>query len=174
MGILSALSGKIYHFNSINTPIDNELAHRIKELDDDIEKLALAISFDVAQKSILQMFNPDNGVHRKFINDLSKDNLRNIWNILIIWTILTIISNKENINKEKLIKNTTLVLGLDEHKIDLSFAFFKDKKQAQQLMVLWHIICNQIKQDLDDENNFTEFTNFFVDIFNANYNKLSN
>lgn len=173
MGILNALSGKIYHFNSVNTPIANELAQRVKGLNDDIEKLAIAISYDIAQKSILELFNPDYGILKKYIKDLSKDNLQKIWSIIIVWTILTILNNKEYINKEKLINNTTIVLDLNEHEIELLFTFFRDKEQTQQLMILWRIICNHVDQDLDDIDNFIDFTNFFVDIFNSKYNKLS-
>ena len=34
MGLFSALSGKIYRFNSINQPIDNGIAAKIKGLED--------------------------------------------------------------------------------------------------------------------------------------------
>lgn len=172
MGIFSALSGKIYHFNSINTPIDNELAYRIRGLDDDAEKLVLAVAFDVAQQSILRIFHPDNGLHKKFIHSLSKDNLRNIWNIIIVFSIFTTLADEKSISREKLIKNITLVLGIDEHKLDLLFSFFENKDKGKQLMILWQVICNQIKPDLDNQDNFSKFTDFFVDIFNEKYEKI--
>jgi len=166
MGIFSALSGKIYHFNSINTPIDNELAHRIKELDNSIGKIALSASFNVAQATILQIFHPDKGVLKNYIHKLDKDDLRNIWHIIITYVIWQVVMNKDDNSKNDIIKKTTLVLGMDEHKLDLSFIFFKNKKQDEQLTMLWHIICNQIQPNLDDEKNLFEFSKLFVDIYN--------
>jgi len=166
MGIFSALSGKIRHFNSINTPIDNELAHRIKELDDSIGKIALLASFDVAQNTILQIFHPDNGILKNYILKLDKDGLRKIWHIIITYVIWQVVKNKDETEKTDIILKTALALGIDEHKLELSFIFFKDKKQNEQLIMLWHIICNQIQPNLDDEKNLFEFSKLFTDIYN--------
>lgn len=173
MGILSALSGKIYHFNSINTPIDNELAHRVQELDDSLEKLVLAVSFDVSSQSVLEMFHPDNGMFKKYINDLSKDNLRNIWNILIVWVAFQISEGNQNVNRKKVLKNLALVLGLNDRKIDMLSIPFKDKKQDYQLIALWDIICNQIGIKSDNDS-FNKFADLFINVFNKNFEKLNN
>ena len=51
MGLFSALSGKIYRFNSINIPIDNGIAARIKELDESsTERILLTMDIKKRKK----------------------------------------------------------------------------------------------------------------------------
>jgi len=171
MGLFSALSGKIYHFNSINTPIDNELAHRVTELDDNLEKMVLAVSFDVSSELILEIFHPDRGIYKKYIQNLSKDNLRNVWNILVIWVALEISKGNKNVNKKEVLKNITIVLGLNTRKINILSVPFKDKKQDYKLMALWNIICNQIGAESNNDI-LNKFANLFISIFDKKFEKL--
>lgn len=167
MSIFSALNGNIYHFNSINTPIDNELAYRIKGLDDSVGKITLSASFDIALKTVLQIFHPNDGIFKNYINKLNKDSLREIWYLIIIYVIWQIIEIRDD-DKDDIIKKSTLVLGVDEHRLNLYFMFFKDKEQNEQIFRLWHFICNQINPNLDNEENLFEFHKLFTD----NYNKI--
>ena len=166
MGLFSALSGKIYHFNSINTPIDNELAKKIKDLDDSIGKIALLVSFGVAQETISEIFHPDNGILRNYIKNLEKSGFRIIWNSIMTYVIWNILEEKNENEKNDIIKKTMLVLEMDKHKLDLHFIIYKNKSQIEQLCILWQIICNQIQPGLDNDNNTFEFSNIFIDVYN--------
>lgn len=167
MGILSALSGQIYHFNKINTPIHNEMAHRIAQIDESIGKVSLAAALSIAQKSVAIIFDPNNGILKNHVNSLDRDKLKRIYDIIIAWVILQCIRKKQNDSDTKdLIKCTTLVLGLDEHKIDIMFTFFLNKNQQEQIVLLWNMICNQIQPELDNEDNTLDFFNQFIVFYN--------
>jgi len=85
---------------------------------------------------------------------------------------LYISDNDEKTNYKKVLNNLSLLLGLDENKIEIFFSMFKDKTQDKQLMLLWNIISNNIKPDIDNKDNFKKFTEAFINIFNYNYQKF--
>lgn len=167
MGLFSALSGKTYHYNSINTPIDNELADRIRELDVSAEKAILAMFFDITQKNVQGIFNPDTGIMKEHIQGMDRIRLKRIWNILIIYLLWHTLEDRQGTAKrKKLIKQATLVLGIDEHKMDIYFIPFKEKPYPEQLIALWNLICVQIGPDLDNYDNLTIFADMYAEIYN--------
>ncbi len=118
MGLFSALTGKVYRFNSINIPIDNGIATRIKEIDEvaeAAEKLFLAMAFDVAQKMVGQIFYLDHEIFKKSLDSLTKESLEKIYYILLdlsVSVIIQIPSIKVNIDlKKNIILNLAKISG---------------------------------------------------------------
>lgn len=173
MGIFSALNGKIYRFNSINTPIDNELANRIENLDNSTEKLILIMAFGVAQDTIQNIFHPDHGSFKNVLQNLEKDNLRYIYNIIMIYIMLNSLNLIKKVDEKLLKKNAMIVLGLDDKKIEILFTLFKNKPEAEQMIFLWDLICAQIRIGLEYED-LMENAKIFTEIYNNRYNRLKN
>src|SRR3989339_319634 len=92
MGIFSALSGKIYRFNSINIPIDNGIAERMKKLDESYERLIIIMAFGIAQQVIQEVFHPDRGIFKKSLDSLTKDSLEKIYYIILDSSLSQIIA----------------------------------------------------------------------------------
>ncbi|MBT4209955.1 MAG: hypothetical protein HOE19_03525 [Candidatus Komeilibacteria bacterium] len=154
MGLFSALSGKIYKFNSINTPMSNELDSKIFGLSDTPSQNIIRRGFFLAQQMILIMFHPDEGMFRTSISDLNSNKLKNIWNTIIIWDVS---SNDREYNADKLIESCSVVLGLEKRKIEILLEMFKGEDNTKKNMQLWIMICAQISEDADSSDNFSTF-----------------
>lgn len=112
MGYLfDALTGKIGHFNSINRPIDNGIASRIRELAEDSkpdesgEVLLITFSFGITQEVVSDLFHPDNGIFRKILGSITEDGLERVYKTIMDLSLFQIMQLPLNIRKEILINN---------------------------------------------------------------------
>lgn len=111
MGLFSALSGKIYRFNSINIPIDNGIAAKIKGLDDTPERFLLICAFGITQEMVGQIFHPDNGMFRKSLDSLTAESLAKVYYILLDLSVSSIIKLPLNIDETNIIEGLSKVSG---------------------------------------------------------------
>ena len=111
MGLFSALSGKIYRFNSINQPIDNGIAAKIKGLEDTPERFLLIAAFGITQEMVGQIFHPDHGMFRKSLDSLTAESLAKIYYILLDLSVSSIIKLPLNIDEKNIIEGLSKVSG---------------------------------------------------------------
>jgi len=168
MGILSALSGKVYHFNTINTPINNDLNSRIKNLEKSIEQIYLLACFDVSQKIIFGMFDPDNGMFAKQIKTLTEKSLKSIWFILMLACVEHAILDREkdNIFGQNMIDKLADIFEQSPAKIH-SLIEIGNMKEIDDLFFIeiWHQICNVIEENPENKINSTALTIAFIDLY---------
>jgi len=170
MGILSALSGKIYHFNSINTPIDNDISGRISKLDNSIEKISLAACFDISQRMVLGMFDPDNGMFSSKVKSLSEKKLRTIWFILMLACVeLTISSagNEISYGQNMVVQLANLFDQSQERINDLISEGKMQKIDSLFFTEIWYQICSVLEEDPENKINSTAFITAFSDIYDT-------
>ena len=111
MGLFSALSGKIYRFNSINQPIDNGIAAKIKGLEDTPERFLLIAAFGITQEVVGQIFHPDHGMFRKSLDSLTAESLAKVYYILLDLSVSSIIKLPLNIEEKNIIEGLSKVSG---------------------------------------------------------------
>lgn len=111
MGLFSALSGKIYRFNSINQPIDNGIATKIKGLEDTPERFLLIAAFGITQETVGQIFHPDNGMFRKSLDSLTAESLAKVYYILLDLSVSSITKLPLNIDEKNIIEGLSKVSG---------------------------------------------------------------
>lgn len=171
MGLLSALSEKIYHFNSINTPIDNELNKKILELENSIEKVSLIAAFYISQKMVLGMFNPDNGMFNNKIKLLTTQKLKTIWTMLIIASVEQLISTAglESDYGITVIHNTSKILNIPTDEIVNFIKLNTNDSESENIVLveIWDKICDTINEDPKNSVNSTAFIYAFSDLYNT-------
>jgi hypothetical protein len=111
MGLFSALSGKIYRFNSINQPIDNGIAAKIKGLEDTPERFLLIAAFGITQEMVGQIFHPDHGMFRKSLDSLTAESLAKVYYIVLDLSVSSIIKLPLNIEEKNIIDGLSKVSG---------------------------------------------------------------
>ena len=121
MGLFSALSGKIYRFNSINQHIDNRIAAIIKGLEDTAERFLLIAAFGITQEMIGQIFHPDRGMFKKSLNSLTAESLERVYYILLDLSVSSIMKLPLNIDEKNIIDGLSKVSGqsTDKTAIDI-------------------------------------------------------
>ena len=108
MGLFSALSGKIYRFNSINQPIDNGIAAKIKGLEDTPEIFLLIAAFGITQEIVGRIFHPDHG---KSLDSLTAESLAKVYYTLMDLSVSSIIKLPLNIDEKNIIEGLSKVSG---------------------------------------------------------------
>jgi len=168
MGLLSALSGKIYHLNSIITPVNNEIVDKIKNLEKSKEEGAFCLSFQATQKIIKNLFHPDEGILKDSIKQLDQDRLKKIYEILIMFIVIDMLygNNKvSDLKKERINNNAMIVLGLNIEQQNFLFNLFKDKSVENKMSLLWQSICRNANKNLIDDNHLMMFMEIYADSF---------
>lgn len=171
MGLFSALSGKIYRFNSINIPIDNGIATRIKELDESsTERILLTMAFGITQEMIGLIFHPDNGIFRKSLDLLTKESLGKTYYDLMDLVVSQLIQTPLfNINTEKLITDfATISQSTAEQKATDIEVY---KKTDSGVMKAYKNICHNLDRQEDSQSSIL-FGTSFIKIYNEVINKL--
>jgi predicted nuclease with TOPRIM domain len=166
MGIFSSLSGNNYHLNSILKPINSELADRIRALNPSVEQTGFTIAFDAATKIIMNLFHPDTGLFKTVIKQLEKDNMRKIYEILMLYILIDMCTREdavEELEKEKVIKTASIVFGLTEHKINELCSLFDNLSLKESIPLLWESICRLSNKDLRDSDNLYIFATIYRD-----------
>jgi len=149
MGYLfDALTGKIGHLNSINQPIDNGIASRIRELaeagkpDESGEVLLITFSFGITQEVVSDLFYPNNGIFRKVLASITKEGLESIYKTIMDLSLFQITQLPLNIKKEILINNFAKV---SESTPTEKEADIKDYEKAESsVMKAYRVICKHL------------------------------
>jgi len=171
MGLFSALSGKIYRFNSINIPIDNGIAARIKELDESsTDRILLTMAFGITQEMVGLIFHPDNGIFRKSLDSLTKDNLEKTYYVLLDLSVSQIIQTPMlNINSENLINNFAKISQSTASKKIEDVEIYK--KANSSVMKAYENICLNLSRQ-EDAQSAISFGSIFLKIYNEVITKL--
>jgi len=170
MGLFSALSGKIYRFNSINIPIDNGMAERIKKLDESYERLVIIMAFGIAQQIIQEIFHPDHGVFKKSLDSLTKDSLEKIYYIILDSSLNQIIAVPVlNIDQEKLINEYAKVAQSTQ---DVKTADINIYKQAESgVMKAYENVCLLLNRKGEAQSAIS-FGTTYLNLYNSVVDKL--
>jgi len=171
MGLFSALSGKIYRFNSINIPIDNGIAARIKELDESsTERILLTMSFGITQEMVGLIFHPDNGIFRKSLDSLTKESLEKTYYVLMDLSVSQIIQAPMlNINSENLISSFAKISQSTVDKKTEDIEVYK--KADSGVMKAYESICLNLNRQ-GDAQSAIPFGTSFLKIYNEVITKL--
>lgn len=171
MGLFSALSGKIYRFNSINIPIDNGIAARIKEMDESsIERILLTIVFGITQEMIGLIFHPDNGIFKKSLDSLTKESLEKTYNVLLDLSVSQIIQTSLfKIKTEKLIGDFAKISQSTAEQKAKDIEVYK--KADSGVMKAYENICHNLGRQEDAQSSVL-FGTSFINIYNEVTNKL--
>ena len=171
MGLFSALSGKIYRFNSINIPIDNGIAARIKELDESsTERILLTMAFGITQEMVGLIFHPDDGIFRKSLDSLTKESLEKTYYVLMDLSISQIIQTPMlNIDEKGLINDFAQISKstADKKKEDVEIY----KKAESGVMKAYENICQNLSRE-GDAQTAIPFGTSFIKIHNDVMTKL--
>jgi len=171
MGLFSALSGKIYHFNSINIPIDNGIAARIKELDESsTERILLTMAFGITQEMVGLIFHPDNGIFRKSLNSLTKESLGETYYVLMDLSVSQIIqTHMLNVDNEKLISDFAKISQSNTEKKTKDIEVYKNAESG--VMKAYENICQNLNRE-GDAQTAVPFGTSFIKIHNDVMTKL--
>ena len=171
MGLFSALSGKIYRFNSINIPIDNGIAARIKELEESsTERILLTMAFGTTQEMVGLIFHPDNGIFRKSLDSLTKESLEKIYYVLMDLSISQIIQTPMlNIDNKSLISSFAKISQSTEDKKIEDVETYK--KAESGVMKAYENICQNLNRE-GDAQSAIPFGTSFINIHNDVMTKL--
>lgn len=170
MGLLSALSGKIWHFNTINTPIDNDIHNKIMALDNSPEKISLGACFWTSQKMVLGMFEPDAGMFKDNIKSLTERSMKTVWIILMNACVEQVISalGHESKYAQNMVEKVAYVLGQPHEEIKELINLGNSIEMSDFFLELWEKICTTIGADPKNEASFIAFTTAFSDIYDTN------
>lgn len=174
MWLTDALSGRIRHFNSVAVPAYNNISNKIRNLEDGLEKLFLALSLDyIAQGGVDLFFRPDKGPAIKDIKEYNRHDFERLYAIFIIWASYDFCGffpdSQKNIIKNKL--ENILDLSKDEfndyyeklqHKTEVPVGFDK----------LWKEVTNIIHTIPNTEGNYLVFSREFSKVCREAYQKL--
>ena len=149
MGLFSALSGKIYRFNSINQPIDNGIAAKIKGLEDIPERFLLIAAFGITQKMVSQIFHPDNGMFRKSLDALTAESLAKIYYVLTDLSVSSILKLPLNIDEKGLIAGLSKVSGQSTDKTAEDIANYT--KADSGVMKAYENTCSALGKEQDSQ-----------------------
>lgn len=171
MGLFSALSGKIYRFNSINIPIDNGIAARIKGLDESsMERILLTMVFGITQEMIGLIFHPDNGIFRKSLDSLTKESLEKTYYALLNLGVSQIIQTPMlNIDSEKLISSFAKISESTTEKKSEDIEVYK--KADSSVMKAYENICLNLDRQGEAQSAIS-FGTSFINIYNEVIIKL--
>lgn len=168
MGIFSSLSGKNYHLNSILKPVNSEFADRIRALNPSVEQTGFTIAFDATTEIIMNLFHPDTGLFNTVIKQLEEDNIRKIYEILMLYILIDMCTGNnvvEELDKEKVFKTASIVFGLTEDKINDLYSIFNNLSLKESMPLLWESICRLSNKDLRDSDNLYIFATIYRDSF---------
>lgn len=171
MGLFSALSGKIYRFNSINIPIDNGIAARIKELDESsTERILLTMAFGITQEMVGLIFHPDNGIFRKSLDALTKESLEKTYYVLMDLSVSQIIQAPVlNVDSENLIANFAKI---SQSTVDKKTEDIEVYKKAESgVMKAYENICENLNIK-GEAQSAIPFGTSFINIHNEVMTKL--
>lgn len=171
MGLFSALSGKIYRFNSINIPIDNGIAARIKELDESsTERILLTMAFGITQEMVGLIFHPDNGIFRKSLDSLTKESLEKTYHVLMDLSVSQILQAPMlNVDSKSLIGNLAKILQSTESRKMEDVEIYK--KAESGVMKAYENICQNLNREGDAQTAIL-FGKSFINIHSEVMNKL--
>ena len=171
MGLFSALSGKIYRFNSINIPIDNGIAARIKQLDESsTERLLLVMAFGITQEMIGLIFHPDNGIFRKSLDSLTKESLGETYYVLLDLSVSQIMQAPMlNIDSEKIISSFAKISESTADKKTEDIEVYK--KADSSVMKAYENICLNLNRQGEAQSAIS-FGTSFLNIYNEVITKL--
>ena len=177
MGYLfDALTGKIGHFNSINQPIDNGIASRIRELaedgkpDESGEVLLITFSFGITQEVVSDLFYPDNGIFRKTLGSITKEGLEGVYKTIMDLSLFQITQLPLNIKKETLINNFAKVSGLTPTEKEADIKVYENAKSS--VMKAYEAICRHLNIS-EDAQGAILFNSSFMKAFEDATTKLN-
>ncbi|MFA5169127.1 MAG: hypothetical protein WC420_00055 [Candidatus Paceibacterota bacterium] len=173
MGFLSSLgnmlSGRIYHFNSINAPIDNSIAAKIKRLDDAPERFLLIMSFGITQEMVGQVFHPDSGIFKKSLESLTAESLTKIYFILLDLSVSSIIKLPLNINERNIISGLSRV---SDRAVNKTAENIKNYTEADSgIMKAYENICSALNKEQNKQTAIL-FGTTFMKIYNEIIEKI--
>jgi hypothetical protein len=175
MGLFDALTGKIWRFNSINIPIDNSIASRIKELDESSEKLLIVLAFGISQQMISQIFNPDVGILRKSLDSLTANKLEQIYHTLMDYSMCLLIKlplpETNSDTEDTHISCLAKVLLSEDHKIKADILAYT--KSDSGVMGLYENICSILGHQPNSKETILFFGSF-MEIYKNSVSKLTN
>ena len=169
MGLFSALSGKIYRFNSINQPIDNGIAAKIKGLEDTPERFLLIAAFGITQEMVGQIFHPDHGMFRKSLDTLTAESLAKVYYILLDLSVSSIIKLPLNIEEKNLIDGLSKVSGQATDKTEQDIASYM--KADSGVMKAYENTCLALGRQEDSQTAIL-FGTTFMRIYNEVVEKI--
>lgn len=169
MGLFSALSGKIYRFNSINQPIDNGIAAKIKGLEDTPERFLLIAAFGITQETVGQIFHPDNGMFRKSLDSLTAESLAKVYYILLDLSVSSITKLPLNIDEKNLIEGLSKVSGQATDKTEEDIASYT--KADSGVIKAYENICLALERQEDSQTAIL-FGTTFMKIYNEVVEKI--
>lgn len=150
MGLFSALSGKIYRFNSINQPIDNGIAAKIKGLEDTPERFLLIGAFGITQEMVGQAFHPDHGMFRKSLDVLTAEGLAKVYYVLMDLSVSSILKLPLNIDEKGFIAGLSKVSGQSTEKTAEDIANYT--KADSGVMKAYENICSALGREQDSQS----------------------
>lgn len=150
MGLFSALSGKIYRFNSINQPIDNGIAAKIKGLEDTPERFLLIAAFGITQEMVGQIFHPDHGMFRKSLDTLTAESLAMVYYILMDLSVSSILKLPLNIDEKGFIAGLSKVSGQSIDKTMEDIANYT--KADSGVMKAYENTCSALGREQDSQS----------------------
>lgn len=171
MGLFSALSGKIYRFNSINQPIDNGIAAKIKGLEDTPERFLLIAAFGITQEMVGQIFHPDQGMFRKSLDSLTAESLAKIYYILLDLSVSSIIKLPLNIDEKTLVDGLSKVSGQATNKTEEDIASYT--KANSGVMKAYENTCSALGREQDSQTAVL-FGTTFMKIYDEVVAKIGN
>lgn len=149
MGLFSALSGKIYRFNSINQPIDNGIAAKIKGLEDTPERFLLIAAFGVTQEMVGQIFHPDHGMFRKSLDSLTAESLAKTYYLLLDLSVSSIVKLPLNIDEKNIIDGLSKISGQAIDKTAEDIASYT--KADSEVMKAYENTCSALGREQDSQ-----------------------
>jgi hypothetical protein len=171
MGLFSALSGKIYRFNSINQPIDNGIAAKIKGLEDTPERFLLIAAFGITQEMVGQIFHPDHGMFKKSLDSLTAESLAKIYYVLMDLSVSSILKLPLNIDEKGLIAGLSKVSGQSTDKTIEDIANYT--KADSGVMKAYENTCSALGREQDSQSAIL-FGTTFMKIYNEVVEKIGN
>ena len=171
MGLFSALSGKIYRFNSINQPIDNGIAAKIKGLEDTPERFLLIAAFGITQEVVGQIFHPDHGMFRKSLDSLTAEILAKVYYVVLDLSVSSIIKLPLNIDEKNIIDGLSKVSGQTTDKTAEDIASYT--KADSGVMKAYENTCSALGREQDSQTAIL-FGTTFMKIYDEVVAKIGN
>jgi hypothetical protein len=171
MGLFSALSGKIYRFNSINIPIDNGIATKIKGLDDTPERFLLIGTFGITQEMVGQTFHPDHGIFRKSLDTLTAESLAKVYCVLLDLSVSSILKLPLNIDEKGLVAGLSQASGQSTDKTAENIANYT--KADSGIMKAYENTCSALGREQDSQSAIL-FGTTFMKIYDEVVAKIGN
>ena len=171
MGLFSALSGKIYRFNSINQPIDNGITAKIKGLEDTPERFLLIGAFGITQEMVGQAFHPDHGMISKSLDTLTAESLAKVYYVLMDLSVSSILKLPLNIDEKSFIAGLSKVSGQSIDKTTEDIASYT--KADSGVMKAYENTCSALGREQDSQSAIL-FGTTFMKIYDEVVAKIGN